>query len=52
MAKELERFPDSERKHPATAAHPHVCPYCDSAWAAGEFLDEHIFMDHELQDET
>lgn len=35
-----------ERKHPKSTAHPFECPYCDTAWAAGEFLDEHEWCDH------
>ena len=41
------------RRHPATLKHPHECSYCDSAWAAVEFLEEHLFYDHpELGDEN
>ena len=36
-----------DRLYKATNTHPFECPYCDTTWSAYEFLEEHIWYDHE-----
>lgn len=43
----MEKFTGT-REFPASKNHPYVCPYCDSAWAAAEFLEEHVLEDHKV----